>query len=177
MKWVCSVSMIAVGVCAVLGQKQMSDLGQKHAAALETFLSKNVDYGFLSESVIDSQYLRDMRKDFKSLKPYYKAGDLNGDGVSDFAVVLSRKGDRKDNGEAVAETHRYSYPLAIVIFNGTKKGTYNKALVEDIEAPYVCFLNTHTVRGKRKLYFAVFETDADTRIFSPAGKVYKIGYR
>jgi len=177
MKWVCSVMMIVVGVSAILGQKQMSDLDQKHAAVLETFLSRNVDYGFLSESVIDPQYLRDMRKDFKSLKPYYKAGDLNGDGVSDFAVILSRRGARKDNGEGVAETHRYVYPLAVVIFNGTKKGTYNKALVEDIEAPYVCFLNTHTVKGKKKLYFAVFETDADTRIFSPAGKAYKIEYR
>ena len=105
------------------------------------------------------------------------SGDLNGDGVSDFAVILSRRGARKDNGQGVAETHRYVYPLAVVIFNGTKKGTYNKALVEDIEAPYVCFLNTHTVKGKKKLYFAVFETDADTRIFSPAGKAYKIEYR
>ena len=177
MKWIYSVMMIVFGVTAVLGQKQMSDLDQKHAAALETFLSRNGDYRFLSESVIEAHYLKDMRNDFKGLKPYYRVGDLNRDGIRDFAIILSRKGARKDNGEGVAETHRYDYPLAVVIFNGTKNGTYNKALVEDIDAPYACFLNPSTVKGKKQLYFAVFESDADTRIFSPVGKAYKIESR
>lgn len=159
-----------------LSQKQVTDLQPTHAVALEQFLSKNKDYGFLSEKVLDGDYLKEMRQYFKNLKPYYNFADFNRDGIADFALILSRKGKPKDNGEGKAETHRYDHSLAIIIFNGQRKGKFTKAFIEDIEAPLACFLNTDTVRKKKKLYFGVFESDADTRIFTPVGKGYIAEY-
>lgn len=159
-----------------LSQKQVTDLKPAHAIALEQFLSKNKDYGFLSEKVLDDDYLNEMRQYFKNLKPYYNSADFNRDGITDFALILSRKGEPKDNGEGMAETHRYDHPLAIIIFNGNRRGKFLKAFIEDIEAPLACFLNTEIVKKKKKLYFGVFESDADTRIFTPVGKSYIIEY-
>lgn len=176
MKVVCLIAAILLLTPVCFGQKRVADLNAKHAAALEVFLSTHKDYGFLSESVLDSEYLREMRKSFKGIEPYYIVGDFNGDRFNDFALILSRKGDRKDNGEGIAESHRYDYPLAVIIFNGSKKGKFTKAFIEDIEAPLACFLNVEIVKKKKELYFGVFESDADTHIFAPAGKAYIIEY-
>ena len=176
MRVICSIAVILFLMSVSLGQKRVADLDTKHAAAHEVFLSSNKDYGFLSENVLDSEYLKDMRKFFKGIKPYYFVGDCNGDRIDDFALILSRKGNRKDNGEGLSESHRYDYPLAVIIFNGDKKGKFRKAFIEDVEAPLACFLNIEVVKKKRELYFGVFESDADTRIFSPAGKGYIIEY-
>ena len=157
-------------------QKQIADLKPAHAIALEQFLAKNKNYGFLSEKVLDSDYLKEMRQYFKNLKPYYNIADFNRDGIDDFALILSRKGESKDNGEGMAESHRYDYPLAIIIFNGNRRGKFTKAFIEDIEAPTACFLNTDIVKKKKELYFGVFESDADTRLFTPVGKGYIIEY-
>ncbi len=62
-----------------------------------------------------------------------------------------------------------------MIFNGNKNETFTKAFVEDIEAPLVCFLNVEGTK-KKTIYFGVFESDADTRIFTPVGKGYIIEY-
>lgn len=172
--WILVLILSSSWMC--LGQKRVADLNPKQAAALEVFLSGNKDYSFLSENVLDAEYLKDMRKYFKSLKPYYNVADFNRDGILDFALILSRKGPTKDNGEGIAETHRYDHPLSIVIFNGDKKGGYRKAFLEDVEAPLACFLNTDIVKKKKELYFGVFESDADTRIFTPTGKGYIIEY-
>ena len=176
MKTKCGIVLIIFFTSACFGQKRVSDLNANHAAALEVFLSGNNAYGFLSENVLDAEYLKEMRKYFKGLKPYYNVGDFNKDGFTDFALILSRSGSRTDNGEGFAETHRYDYPLAIIIFNADRKGKFRKAFIEDIEAPLACFLNTDIVKKKKELYFGVFESDADTRIFAPAGKGYIIEY-
>ena len=171
-----TISIVFVFCCDCLGQERVADLKPTHAIALEQFLSKNKGYGFLSEKVLEADYLKEMRQYFKNLKPYYNVADFNRDGIADFALILSRKGERRDNGEGMAETHRFDHPLAIIIFNGNGRGKFTKAFMEDIEAPLACFLTTDIVKKKRKLYFGVFESDADTRIFAPVGKGYIMEY-
>lgn len=161
---------------AVTPQVRLSDMQSSHAAALKQFLTKNKDYSFLSENALDQAYLKEMRQYFKNLKPYYNAADYNRDGYGDFAVMLNRKGKRKDNGAEMAETHRYDQPLAIVIFNGDRRGKFAKALIEAVDAPYASFINTNVVNRKRKLYFGIFQSDADTRIFTPVRNIYKVDY-
>lgn len=172
MKIFTALFLISVFIFSASGQKSIADLQPKHAAALEQFLSSHKDYGFMSEKVLDLQYLNDMRQHFKGLKPYYNVGDFNKDKITDFAMILSRKGERKFLGENMSPEHEYDYPLAIIIFNGNKKGRFSKAFIEDIEAPTACFLNVED----KELYFGIFESDADTRIFTPVGKGYIIEY-
>ena len=171
------LSSLCIFIFSVIGfsQKAVADLKPSHAAALEQFLSKNKEYQFLSSKVIDAEYMKFIRESFgKTFEPYYQVADFNRDKIVDFAIILSRKGERKENG-ATSEEHKYDYPLAVVIFNGNKNGTFRKAFLEDIEAPLVCFLNVEGTK-KKTIYFGVFETDADTRIFTPAGKGYIIEY-
>lgn len=157
------------------GQKTVADLKPIHAEALEQFLSKNKNYQFLSENVIDDENLKYIHQDFgKFFKPYYSVADFNHDKIEDFALILQRKGKRtfiEGNGEG----YEYDYPLAVIIFNGNKKGTFIKAFIEDIEAPLLCLLN---VDGKKKkqIYFGIYASDADTKIFTPVGKGYIIEY-
>ena len=167
------VSFVAFGVRA---QVRVTDLQASHAAALKQFLRTNGEYSFLSERALDQTYLKEMRQYFKNLKPYYNTGDFNRDGFGDFALILNRKGKRKDNGQGMAETHRYDQPLAIVIFNGNRRGKFIKALIETVDAPYACFINTNVVNKKRKLYFGIFQSDADIRIFTPVRNSYKVEY-
>jgi hypothetical protein len=160
------------------GQKSVSELKPTHAAALEQFLSKNKSYGFMSEKALSGSYLKFMRETFgKAFKPYYKEADFNHDKILDFALILSRKGQPTINEGVTSEEHKYNYPLAIVIFNANKNRIFTKAFIEDVEVPKACFLNVDTGRSKKKeLYFGVFESDADTMIFTPAGKGYVIEY-
>jgi len=171
------LSSLCIFILSVLcfGQKAVADLKPSHATALEQFLSKNKEYQFLSSKVIDAEYMKFIRESFgKIFEPYYQVADFNRDKIADFAIILSRKGERKESG-ATSEEHKYDYPLAVVIFNGNKNGTFRKAFVEDIEAPLVCFLNIEGTK-KKTIYFGVFESDADTRIFTPVGKGYIIEY-
>jgi len=153
-----SIIFILIFGLSVLGQKTVADLKPAHAVALEEFLSKNKDYGFLSEKVLDADYLKEMRKYFKNLKPYYNVADFNHDGVLDFALILAKKGEIKDQGEGFAETHKYNHQLAVIFFNGIKKGGFRKAFIEDVEVPTACFINLSDEKRKR-LYFGVFESD------------------
>lgn len=160
---------------SAFGQKSVADLKPAHAAALEEFLSENKQYEFLSSKVIDADYLSYMRETFgKNFEPYYQVGDFNHDKFTDFAIIVSRKGERKESG-ATSEEHKYDYPLAVVIFNGDKNGKFKKVFHEDLEAPLVSFLNVEGSK-KRTLYFGVFETDAHTRMFTSAGKGYIVEY-
>ncbi len=157
----------------VFGQKSVADLQKNHAIALEKFLSANKNYGFMSENFIDKDfgedYLIDMRKWFKKpLKPYYIVGDFNKDKIVDFALILSRNIAPKK----AEDSDYYIHSLTIAIFNGGKKGAFTKAFSEDVEVPLNCFLNVED----KQLYFGVFETDADTMIFTPVGKGYIIEY-
>ncbi len=159
------------------GQKTVADLKPAHAVALEQFLSKNKNYQFLSEKAFDDEYLKDLRKDFStSTKPYYCVSDFNFDGVLDFALILSRKGEAKAAEGTEGTPYDHNYPLAVVIFNGNKKGGFTKAFIEDVEAPLVCLIKTDGVGKKKQFFFAVYASDADTRIFTPVGKGYIIEY-
>jgi hypothetical protein len=156
-------------------QKTVADLKPVHAIALEEFLSKNKDYQFLSEKSIDADYLKYMRQGLgKLLTPYYKVADFNRDGIIDFALILSKKGNPKKDETVTSEEHSYVYPLAVVIFNGNKKRRFKKAFIEDLEEPLVCFLNL-TNEKKKRLYFGVYETHAGF-IMTPVGKGYIVEY-
>ncbi len=52
-----SIIFILVLSFSVFSQKRVADLQPAHAAALEAFLSKNKDYGFMSENVLDDENL------------------------------------------------------------------------------------------------------------------------
>lgn len=144
-------------------QSSVESLDPKHAAALAQFISKNKDYKFLSEKVNDTDDLKYMRETFgKNFTPYYRTGDFNKDKIKDFALILSRHGESKDDGD---------HSLAVVIFNGQRNGTFKQVFIEKVEVPLTCFLNFD-----EKLYFGVFESDADTMIFTSAGKGYIVEF-
>jgi hypothetical protein len=156
-------------------QQSVADLKPAHAATLKRFLAENKEYRFLSSKVITAEYLKFIGESMgKNFEPFYRAGDFNGDRIVDFAIILSRKGERKESG-ATSEEHKYDYPLAVVIFNGSKNGAFTKAYAEHLEAPLVCFLDVDGGRRKR-LYFGVFETDSHILIFTPVGKGYRVEY-
>ncbi len=143
---------------AAFGQKTLANLELKHKAALQGFLAKNKNYQFLSENKITADYLKIMREDLgKSFAPYYRVADFNNDKLPDFAMILLRTGKAIDQGKEISKEHRFRYPLAIIVFNGQKNGTYENAFVEKIDAPYVSFLNL--TDDKKELYFGVYETD------------------
>lgn len=176
MKLILSLLCVFILSLICFGQKTVADLKPSHATALEQFLSKNKEYQFLSEKVISAEYLKEMRQYFsKSFQPYYRVADFNHDKILDFALILQRKREPTVSNLENAEGYKYDYPLAVIIFNGNKKGTFTKAFIEDIEAPLVCLLN---VNGKKKkeIYFGVYASDADTRIFTPVGRGYIIEY-
>ena len=159
----------------VAAQKSVSELAPAHASALQEFLTRHPNLDFMSEKIIDQDYLKSMRQYLGArLMPYYHKGDFNGDGRQDFALILAREGPPEDQGPEIAETHRYRYPITIVVFNGMKGGRYRAAFVRDYSAPLVCFLNT-TGGRKKRLYFGVSETD-EAFGMTPAGKGYIVEY-
>ena len=125
---------------------------------------------------MDKQILNDMRKNFgPHLKPYYRTGDFNHDGVQDFAMILAKEGPpSEDLGPDLDETSRYRHDITVVIFNGQKSGRYNVAFVKNTKAPLVCFLYV-TFEKRKRLYFAVYETD-EHFIMAAAGNGYLIEY-
>jgi hypothetical protein len=168
-------TIILVLCCSAFGQKTISELKAEHAAVLRNFLSKNKNYQFLSETNFDSQYLKEARQTFgKTMTPYYNTGDFNRDGILDFALILSRKGQPKKSGASADSPWEFDYPLTIVIFNGNKGGSYRTAFVEDIEAPLVSFLDSN--KGKKsQLLFGTYATDSGF-FLKPKGKGYIVEY-
>ena len=159
----------------VTAQKSVSELAPSHASALQEFLTRHPDLDFMSEKAIDQDYLKSMRQFLGArLMPYYHKGDFNGDGRQDFALILAREGPLEDQGTGIAGTHRYRYPITIVVFNGVKGGRYRAAFVKNYSAPLVCFLNT-TGGRKKRLYFGVFETDEAFGMM-PVGRGYIVEY-
>ncbi len=172
MKKLFSIIFVFVFPFAVFGQKTVADLKLSHAIALEQFLSKNKDYGFLSENVMDAEDMKFIRQYLgKTLKPYYNTADYNKDGVMDFALIVSKKGTPKQ----AEDGDYFIHSLAVVIFNGIKKGGFRQAFIENVEVPLNCFLRLSDDK-KKQLYFGVTETDADTMIFTPVGKGYIIEF-
>lgn len=161
---------------SVLAQKSVSELHPAHASALHAFITKHPELQFLSERELDKQILKDMRKNFgPRLTPYYRQGDFNHDGVQDFAMILAKEGPpSKDLGPDLAESHRYRHDIAVVIFNGQKRGGFKVAFVKNTDAPLVCFLYV-TFERRKRLYFAVYETD-EHFIMAPAGNGYLVEY-
>ncbi len=167
---------LVFALCA-FGQKTVSDLKPTHAIALEDFLSKNKNFGFLSERAFDEETLKEFRKDFgESTKPYYRVGDFNNDRVTDFALILSRKGKTTKASGSEGTPYEFDHTLSIVIFNGNKKGGFTKSFQEDVQVPLVSFLFTETEVKKPRLYFALYGSDAETMIFTPVAKGYIIEY-
>jgi hypothetical protein len=167
---------ILVFALTTFGQKTVAELSSAHAATLEKFLSENKNYQFLSEEVIDAENFKWNGKWFgKTAFPFYQTADFNHDKITDFAMVLSRKGERQENKRAEVEYHKYNYPLAIVIFNGNQNRTFRQAFLENIEAPYVCYLQVFG-EGRKKIYFSVFNSSLETRFFKPSGKTYIVEY-
>ena len=157
----------------VAAQKSISDLVPAHVSALQKFLTSHTNLDFMSERSIDPEYLKSMREYLGvRFTPFYQKGDFNGDGRQDFAVILAREGSPEDQGPNMAETHRYRYPVTIVIFNGTTRGAYRPVFIKNITAPLVCLLKT-TGGRKKKLYFGVNETDEGFTM-RPARKGYII---
>ena len=152
-------------------QKSVSELVPAHASALQEFLTSHPDLNFMSEKFMERDDLKGMREVLGSrFTPFYQKGDFNGDGGQDFALILLREGPTEDQGSDIAASHRYRYPITIVIFNGTKGGAYKAVFVKNITAPPVCFLKTSGGKKKR-LYFRVAQT-GEAFTMTPAGKGY-----
>ena len=151
---------------SAFAQKSVSGLLPVHAAALEQYLSANKDLTFRQEYNLDDEYLKSVHEWMgKTFKPNYAAGDFNRDRIKDFAVLLYRKGACVEN-DLAPEQHNRDCPLRLVVFNGLRKG-FRVAYMDDLIGPPAAF-----IRFDKKLYYAVFESDADTFILSPAGKGY-----
>lgn len=168
------------------GQTSVGSLKPAHAAALEEYLSTHPKNGFRQEyvlDVLDPEYLKEIRKSFrKGFMPSYAKGDFNRDGVEDFALLLTRKGESVEN-DIKLQTHNPDYPLTLVVFNGVKRSAkslrsrvqsapiFKVAHTTDLMGPPAAFINFDGT-----LYYGVFESDADTFILAPAGKGYIIEY-
>ena len=157
-----------------LAQKSVSELPTAQSNALQEYLKNNPDLKFLSEKSYDQEYLKAMREGFgQSFTPFYRQGDLNSDGVPDFAVIL-KKNIPPIREPDLAETHQLQYTVVVVVFNGAKDGTYKSVFSLAATVPLVCFLNIEGDKKKR-LYFGVYETD-DGFILTPTKNGYKAEY-
>lgn len=175
-KTIFSLALITLIAEAGYGQRTVAALQPAHASALEEFLSKNKTHRFRPEHFLDKDYLRDMRKYFrKGFMPYYCYGDFNNDKIDDFAIILSRDGEPKSSGDEINE-HNPDFPLTVLVFNGQKKGGFKVAFTEDLYGPNAAFINYEIEKGKKILYYGIFETDSDTFIMRPAGKGYIIDF-
>lgn len=153
-----------------VSQKSVSHLQPSHASALQRYLSIHPDLDFLSERDCDPGTLNDMRKHFGArFTPYYRVGDFNHDGRHDFALVLMKDVPPKEDPD-LADTHRFQYEVAVVVFNGVRGGGYKPVFVRNVTAPLVCFL-AMSQEKRSKLYLGIYETDAGF-VMTPAGQGY-----
>ncbi len=164
---------------AGFSQTTVRDLHSTHAAALEKYLSSNKNRRFRQEFVLSDEYLKTVRIDFefgKTFKPNYSVGDLNGDRLIDFAVLLHRDGEPEwplDETKTRVDEHSPETPLTLVIFNGLKGGGFRVAFVDDLMGPAASFINIAVEKKTKTLFFGVFET-GHPLLFIPAGDGYII---
>lgn len=171
---VATVCVLVVASGSVFGQASVRDLSPTHTAALETYLSKNKQNTFRSESVVDDDYLRYMRESLGAkFVPNYVVGDFNGDRVRDFAVLLNRTGAPTNlpTSPNSSKEHFPDHPLTLVVFNGIKGGKFRVAFTQNLDGPKAAFISMTTARRKR-LYYGVFETDSDIFTLVPSGRGY-----
>jgi hypothetical protein len=169
-KLIITLSLLMVLPPTVAAQKFVSQLLPAHASALQRFLSAHPDLDFLSEKDCDPETLKEMRKHFGArFMPYYHVGDFNHDGRQDFAVVLAKDTPPKEDPD-LADTHRFQYEVAVVVFNGLRRGGYKAVFVKNTTAPLVCFL-AMSQEKRSNLYFGIYETDAGF-VMTPAGQGY-----
>ncbi len=168
----------------VVAQRTIDDLLPSHAAALQNYLSKNGDRYFRQEHILEDTYLNTVRTKWgfgKKYKPNYVVADLNRDGLVDFAILLIREGKEEwsadiELNERIRNEHNPDYPLTLLVFNRMKGGRFRVAFSKDLMGPNAAFINVSTERGKKKLYYGVFETDSDTFSLAPAGRGYIIEF-
>lgn len=157
------------------GQKTVADLDSKHATALADFLKTHKNYELLSENKYDPEYLKFMRESFgERLTPAYAVGDFNSDGSKDFAVIIIKTNARPVKNGLTDAPHNLDYKIALVVFNGDKKGGFRQALFEEMDAPLACFINL-TDERKKRLYFGIAETDNGFTL-KPRGSGYTADY-
>lgn len=170
--------LLATGAAA--GQMSTDDLMPAHAAELSRYLSSHSDRSFRGENILSADYLKDIRGEWgfgSKFKPNYAVADLNHDGLTDFAVLLRRKGKEAwSSAERVETEHDPTRPLTLVVFNGVKGGKFRVAFTEDLIGPNAAFIGTQTVRRKKVLYYGVFETDSDTFTLVPKGTGYSVKF-
>ena len=148
-------------------QQSVSQLAPSHVSTLERYLSKNKNLTFRQEHNLSDEYLKDVRKWMgKNFQPNYAVGDFNRDRWKDFAVLLYREGEPEPNEGITSEEHAVDHPLRLVVFNGSKRG-FRVAYAKDLYGPPAAF-----IAFDKQLYYAVFESDADTFILAPAGRGY-----
>ena len=138
-------------------------------------MSSSNNLRFRQEYDLGDEYLKDVRKWMgKKFMPNYATADFNRDKMIDFAVLLYRDGKPEFTGEDGKEgpvtEHNPDYPLRLVVFNGGKAG-FDVAHTEDLMGPHAAF-----IAFDKRLYYGVFETDADTFILAPKGKGYIIEF-
>lgn len=164
---------VLVFATGVFAQTSVDDLRPAHAAALRAYLSSNTDLKFRQENNLGDEYLKDVRKGMgKKFLPNYAVGDFNRDKILDFAVLLYRDGKPEftgpDGKEETVSEHNPDFPLRLVVFNGGKAG-FRAAYTEDLMGPNAAF-----IAFDKRLYYGIFESDADRFILAPSGKGYVI---
>jgi hypothetical protein len=162
---------IAVLGTGAFSQKSVDNLQPTHAEALNVYLSSNKNLKFRQEDNLGDEYLKDVRKSRgKTFMPNYAVADFNRDKMIDFAVLLYRDGKPEftgpDGKEEPITEHNPDFPLRLVVFNGGKAG-FKVAHTEDLMGPHAAF-----IAFNKRLYYGVFESDADTFILAPAGRSY-----
>jgi hypothetical protein len=176
-KYLCVLASVLIfGLPSVFGQASIGDLSPAHAAQVEAYLAKNKRHSFRAETVVDGDYLRSMRESLgKTFRLNYVVADLNGDRINDFAVLLNRAGKptNQPTSEHASKEHFPDHPLTLVVFNGVKGGEFRVAFTQDLDGPRAAFIHLTTGRKKR-LYYGIFETDADIFTLVPAGRGYVI---
>jgi hypothetical protein len=143
----------------------LAEMHPDHARTLRRYLGGNKANKFRTVSAPDSKYLAVMRQSFgPKFTPSYAVGDFDGDKIEDFAVLLDRTGGAVVEGDP-------GFPLTIVIFEGQGNGRYRDMFREDLMGPTAAFIRYEKGR-KARLYYAVFESDADTFTIRHTSKGY-----